>query len=56
MKTCAFAGWPHTFAVHLWRQQSFEILRAMLRDETQLLRFDAVSALAREVETKAVAS
>jgi len=35
-------------AVHLWKQQSFEILRAMLRDEAQLLRFDAVSALARE--------
>jgi hypothetical protein len=35
-------------SVHLWKQQSFEILRAMLRDQAQLLRFDAISALSRE--------
>ena len=35
-------------SVHLWKQQSLELLRRMLSDEAQLLRFDAVSALARE--------
>ena len=35
-------------SVHLWKQQSFDLLRRMLSDEAQLLRFDAVSALARE--------
>ena len=35
-------------AVHVWKQESFEILKRMLRDESQLLRFDAISALTRE--------
>jgi len=32
-------------AVHLWKQDSFPYLRIMLREEAQLLRFDAISAL-----------
>lgn len=32
-------------AVHLWKKESFEILRTMLREKAQLLRFDALSAL-----------
>lgn len=35
-------------SVHLWKQQSFNVLRDMLREEAQLLRFDAISALAME--------
>lgn len=35
-------------AVRLWKQQSFETLKDMLREEAQLLRFDALSALAME--------
>jgi hypothetical protein len=35
-------------AVHLWKQQSFDVIRRMLREDAQLLRFDAISALARE--------
>jgi hypothetical protein len=32
-------------AVHLWKQESFETMRNMLREEAQLLRYDALSAL-----------
>ena len=32
-------------AVGRWKQASFGIIRTMLREESQLLRFDAVSAL-----------
>ena len=32
-------------AVHLWKQNSFEILKNMLREDAELLRFDALSAL-----------
>jgi tetratricopeptide (TPR) repeat protein len=32
-------------AVHLWKQQSFAMMRDMLKEESQILRFDAVSAL-----------
>lgn len=32
-------------AVRLWKQDSFPYLQIMLREETQLLRFDAISAL-----------
>jgi tetratricopeptide (TPR) repeat protein len=32
-------------AASLWKQESFEPLRSMLREEAQLLRFDAISAL-----------
>ena len=32
-------------AVHLWKQESFAIMRDMLKEESQILRFDAVSAL-----------
>jgi hypothetical protein len=32
-------------AVHLWKQYSFDHLRLLLREEAQLLRFDAISAL-----------
>ena len=32
-------------AVYLWKQQSFDLMRSMLRDNAQLLRFDAMSAL-----------
>jgi len=35
-------------AVHLWKQESFETMRSMLREESQLLRFDAISALVLE--------
>jgi tetratricopeptide (TPR) repeat protein len=35
-------------AVHLWKQESFGMMRAMLKEESQLLRFDAVSALVME--------
>ena len=35
-------------AVHLWKQESFGMMRAMLKEESQLLRFDAVSALIME--------
>jgi tetratricopeptide (TPR) repeat protein len=35
-------------AVHLWKQDSFGMMRAMLKEESQLLRFDAVSALVLE--------
>jgi hypothetical protein len=35
-------------AVHLWKEKSFDAMRAMLKEEAQLLRFDAVSALAME--------
>lgn len=32
-------------AVSLWKQESFGVMRRMLKEESQLLRFDAVSAL-----------
>ncbi len=32
-------------AVRLWKQDSFPVLRSMLREEAQLLRYDAISAL-----------
>ena len=32
-------------AVHLWKQESFDVLRNMLREKAELLRFDALSAL-----------
>ncbi len=35
-------------AVDLWKQESFGMMRAMLKEESQLLRFDAVSALVME--------
>lgn len=35
-------------AAHLWKQESFDILRQMLKEESQLLRFDAISALVLE--------
>lgn len=35
-------------AVHLWGRESFDIMRSMLREEAQLLRFDALSALVLE--------
>ncbi|HKG13898.1 MAG TPA: tetratricopeptide repeat protein [Pyrinomonadaceae bacterium] len=35
-------------AVHRWKQRSFEHIRRMLREDAQLLRFDAVSALVIE--------
>jgi HEAT repeat protein len=35
-------------AVHLWKQESFGVMRAMLKEESQLLRFDAISALVME--------
>jgi tetratricopeptide (TPR) repeat protein len=35
-------------AARLWKRESFPALRAMLREESQLLRFDAVSALVME--------
>jgi len=35
-------------AVHLWKQESFGMMREMLKEESQLLRFDAVSALMME--------
>lgn len=35
-------------AVHRWKGASFDLMRQMLREEAQLLRFDAVSALLLE--------
>jgi tetratricopeptide (TPR) repeat protein len=35
-------------ALHLWKQESFDQMRALLREEAQLLRFDAISALVLE--------
>ena len=35
-------------AAHLWKQQSFDLLRTMLREDAQLLRFDAIASLAKE--------
>jgi len=35
-------------AVHLWQQESFPFMRDMLREEAQLLRYDALSALMLE--------
>jgi tetratricopeptide (TPR) repeat protein len=32
-------------AVRLWKQNSFEILRNMMREDAELIRFDAISAL-----------
>ncbi|HEY0324205.1 MAG TPA: tetratricopeptide repeat protein [Pyrinomonadaceae bacterium] len=39
-------------AVHLWKQESFPVMQAMLREEAQLLRFDALSALVLEGGTE----
>ena len=39
-------------AIHLWKQQSFDLMRRMLREDAQLLRFDAISALTREGGTE----
>lgn len=33
-------------AARVWKQESYPILRQMLRERTELLRFDAISALA----------
>jgi hypothetical protein len=35
-------------AVYLWKQESFALMRNMLSEEAQLLRFDALSALILE--------
>jgi hypothetical protein len=35
-------------AVYRWKGDSFEILKSLLTDESQLVRFDAVSALIME--------
>jgi tetratricopeptide (TPR) repeat protein len=35
-------------AAHLWKERSFDLLRNMLNDEAQLLRFDAISSLSRD--------
>jgi tetratricopeptide (TPR) repeat protein len=35
-------------AVHLWQRESFDLMRQMLREDAQLLRYDAVSALVLE--------
>jgi tetratricopeptide (TPR) repeat protein len=35
-------------AVHLWKQASFDLMRKMLQEDAQLLRFDAASALTLE--------
>ena len=35
-------------AVSLWKQESFSVMRSMLKEEAQILRFDAVSALILE--------
>ena len=45
-------------AVHLWKQESFGLMRSWLNEESQLLRFDAVSVLIMEagVEGRAIVS
>ncbi len=35
-------------AVHRWKARSFDLMRAMLREDAQLLRYDALSALVIE--------
>jgi hypothetical protein len=35
-------------AVHLWKNESFPVVKGMLVDEAQLVRFDALSALILE--------
>jgi Tfp pilus assembly protein PilF len=35
-------------AVHLWKRDSFEIIKNMLTEDSELLRFDAISALILE--------
>src|SRR6185369_9359598 len=35
-------------AAHVWKEGSLELLRNMLNDEAQLLRFDAISSLSRD--------
>ena len=40
-------------AAHLWKQESFPILRNMLNEKAQLLRFDALSALIVEASPQA---
>jgi HEAT repeat protein len=35
-------------AVHRWRERSFDHMRRLLRDDAQLVRYDAISALAIE--------
>jgi tetratricopeptide (TPR) repeat protein len=35
-------------AVHMWKRESFPLIKKMLTDESELLRFDAVSALILE--------
>lgn len=35
-------------AVHRWKQRSFDLMRGMLREDAQLLRYDALSALVIE--------
>jgi len=35
-------------AVHLWKRDSFEIIKKMLTEDSELLRFDAISALILE--------
>ena len=35
-------------AVHLWKPTSFDFVRSMLKEESQLVRYDAVSALILE--------
>ena len=37
-------------AVHLWKGDSFEIMKKMLTEDSELLRFDAISALILEGE------
>ena len=37
-------------AVHLWKRDSFEIMKKMLTEDSELLRFDAISALILEGE------
>lgn len=41
-------GMAAYIAVHRWKQASFPLMRAMLREEAQLLRYDALSALVIE--------
>lgn len=40
-------------AAHLWKQESFPILRNLLNEKAQLLRFDALSALIEEASPQA---
>jgi len=47
-KDLLLRGLAAYIAVHRWKAASFDLMRQMLREEAQILRFDAASALLME--------